>query len=209
MIDIWNALIQISTDPLSFFEFFGYLGLAAILFAETGLFGFFLPGDSLLFTLGLMSASDEIELQILIPTLMVATILGDHFSYFLGIRFSDWVKRNIHRIWLEDHHLEKAQIFYDSHGGKTILFCKFLPFIRTFAPFVAGIGKMNYLTFLIYNVVGGISWVAIFVFSGFYFGNIPLIKNNLMMIIILIVIISFIPAILEYIKHRRKIILKK
>ncbi len=119
-----NSILQISTDPLSFFQFFGYWGLSIILFAETGLFCFFLPGDSLLITLGLISSRGHIDLKILIPSLILATILGDHFSYFLGRKFSVKVRKNISRFYLEEKHLEFASAFYIRHGGKTIIFSK-------------------------------------------------------------------------------------
>jgi membrane-associated protein len=204
MMDIWHAFIQISTDPLSFFEFFGYWGLASILFAETGLFGFFLPGDSLLLTLGLMSAGDDIDLHILIPSLIAATILGDHFSYFLGRRFSGWVKVNINRIWLEDHHLEKAQVFYDSHGGKTILFCKFIPFVRTFAPFVAATTKMDFLRFTVFDIVGATLWISIIVGGGHYFGKYTdfSIKSYFHYFVIFLVFVLFSPFLLKFFKKK-------
>jgi membrane-associated protein len=171
MMDFLAPIIQISTDPLSFFQFFGYWGLASILFAETGLFGFFLPGDSLLLTLGLIASKGHINLKILIPSLIIATVLGDHFSYFLGRQFNEWVRRNVHRIFLEEHHLLKAQDFYDQHGGKTILFCKFIPVIRTFAPFVAATTKMNFLRFAIFDIVGAVLWICLIVGSSYYFGK--------------------------------------
>lgn len=155
-----DPILKIATDPLAFFQFFGYWGLAAILFAEVGLFGFFLPGDSLLLTLGLISARGDIDIKILIPSLLVATILGDHLSYFLGRKFSDWVKGNMRRVFLEEKHLQYAHDFYDKHGGKTILFCKFIAFVRTFAPFVAGTSKMDYLRFTLYEIAGAVLWVV-------------------------------------------------
>ena len=155
-----HPILQITTDPLSFFQFFGYFGLAAILFAETGLFCFFLPGDSLLITLGLISARGDIDLKYLIPILIIATILGDNFSYFLGRKYANAVRNNIKRFYLEEKHMELAQKFYKEHGGKTILFCKFIAFVRTFAPFVAGTSKMNFGRFFLFDIVGAILWVA-------------------------------------------------
>jgi membrane-associated protein len=164
-------LTKVATDPLSFFQFFGYWGLALIIFAETGLFGFFLPGDSLLITLGLIAADDQIDVHTLVPILAVATILGDNFSYFLGRKFSNWVKNNIEKVFLEEEHLITAQNFYVRHGGKTIMFCKFVAFVRTFAPFVAGTSKMNYAKFLIFDVIGAIIWVAGLVYASYYLGQ--------------------------------------
>lgn len=172
MIELLQPILQIATDPLSFFQFFGYWGLAAILFAETGLFCFFLPGDSLLLTLGLISARGDIDLKYLIPSLIIATILGDNFSYFLGRKYSAAVRRNISRFYLEEKHLEVAHKFYVHHGGKTILFCKFIAFVRTFAPFVAGTSKMNIGRFLLFDICGAVLWVGGIVGGAHYLGQI-------------------------------------
>lgn len=169
--EIIQPILQLSTDPLSFFEFFGYFGLSLILFAETGLFGFFLPGDSLLLTLGLISSRGDIDIHLLIPSLFIATVLGDHFSYFLGWKYSDVVRRNIKRFYLEEKHLTVAHDFYKRHGGKTILFCKFVAFVRTFAPFVAGTSKMNYLRFLMFDLLGAGLWVGGIVGGSYYLGQ--------------------------------------
>ncbi len=171
MMEYLNPILQIATDPLSFFQFFGYWGLAFILFAESGLFGFFLPGDSLLLTLGLIASQGHIDIEKLIPVLFTATILGDQFSYFLGRKFSNWVYANIHRIYLDKGHIDKAHEFYESHGGKTIMFCKFIAFVRTFAPFVAGTSKMNYFKFLMFDIIGAVLWVVGFVGGSFYLGK--------------------------------------
>lgn len=169
--EIFEPITRVMTDPLSFFEFFGYWGLAAILFAEVGLFGFFLPGDSLLLTLGLISAKGDIDINILIPSLLIATILGDHFSYFLGRKFSGWTKRNMKKILLEEKHLDMAHDFYAKHGGKTILFCKFIAFVRTFAPFVAGTSKMSYTRFTSYEITGAVIWVVGIVGGAHFLGK--------------------------------------
>ena len=166
-----EPILKITTDPLSFFQFFGYWGLSLILFAETGLFGFFLPGDSLLLTLGLISATGEIDLKILIPSLILATVLGDHFSYFLGRKFSVKVSNNIERFYLEEKHMEMANSYYKRHGGKTILFCKFIAFVRTFAPFVAGTSKMSIIRFTLFDIVGATLWVGGIVGGAHYLGQ--------------------------------------
>lgn len=160
LMEILEPILHITSDPLAFFQFFGYWGLSSILFAETGLFGFFLPGDSLLITLGLISAQGHIDLKILIPSLILATVLGDHFSYFLGRKYSEKVRRNIHRFYLEERHMEIAETFYAKHGGKTILFCKFVAFVRTFAPFVAGASKMDAIRFTLFDIAGASLWVG-------------------------------------------------
>ena len=204
--EIFEPLLKIATDPLAFFQFFGYLGLAAILFAEVGLFGFFLPGDSLLLTLGLMSAKGDIDIKILIPSLLVATILGDHFSYFLGFRFGEWTKRNMNKIFLEEKHLDMAHTFYVKHGGKTILFCKFIAFVRTFAPFIAGTSKMSYLKFTLYEVAGAIIWVVGIVGGAHYLGKKVdfdiTAYFHYFVILLMILIIS--PFFLKFFKNKRK-----
>lgn len=171
MIDALRPVLDIATDPLNFFQFFGYWGLALILFAETGLFGFFLPGDSLLLTLGLIAAEGHIDINHLIPILIAATVLGDNLGYFLGLKFEPFVRKNISKLYLEEDHLEKAHDFYKKHGGKTILFCKFVAFVRTFAPFVAGTSKMNYFRFLIMDILGATLWVGGIVGGAHYLGQ--------------------------------------
>ena len=169
--DILEPILKITSDPLSFFQFFGYWGLSSILFAETGLFGFFLPGDSLLLTLGLISSQGAVDLKILIPSLILATVLGDHFSYFLGRKFSVKVKNNLGRFYLEEKHMEMAETFYGRHGGKTILFCKFIAFVRTFAPFVAGTSKMPAFRFTCFDIAGATLWVGGIVGGAHYLGK--------------------------------------
>ena len=169
--EIIDSILQVTTDPHSFFIFFGYWGLSLILFAETGLFGFFLPGDSLLVTLGLISSGGDIDLKILLPSLVLATVLGDHFSYFLGRKFANVVKNNVSKIYLEERHIEMATKFYGRHGGKTILFCKFIAFVRTFAPFVAGTSKMSLLRFTLFDIAGAIVWVCGIVGLSHYLGQ--------------------------------------
>lgn len=166
-----SSLQHIFTDPLSFYHFFGILGLSFILFAETGLFGFFLPGDSLLVTLGLIASQGEIDLYTLVPALTLATILGDFFSYFLGAYFRPFVEKNLTKLYLEKEHLVKAREFYDRHGGKTILFCKFIAFVRTFAPFIAGTTQMNILRFALFDIFGAVLWVPGIVLTSYFFGK--------------------------------------
>ena len=204
--EIFDPLLKIVSDPLAFFQFFGYLGLAAILFAEVGLFGFFLPGDSLLLTLGLMTAKGDIDIKILIPSLLLATILGDHFSYFLGRKFGNWTKKNMNKIFLEEKHLEMAHSFYVKHGGKTILFCKFIAFVRTFAPFIAGTSKMSYLKFTLYEVSGAVIWVVGLVGGAHYLGKKVdfdiAAYFHYFVILLMILIIS--PFFLKFFKNKRK-----
>ena len=206
---IFEFILHLDTYLTTLIQSYGnfvYILLFLIVFMETGfVLTPFLPGDSLLFISGTIAATGALNVYLLFSLLSTAAILGDTVNYWIGHHFGEKVFSK----FIKQEHIERTKLFFHHHGKKTIVLARFIPIIRTFAPFVAGIGKMNYFTFLVYNVVGGISCVAIFVFSGFYFGNIPLIKNNLTMIIIFIIIVSFIPAVLEYIKHKRKIILKK
>lgn len=202
--ELLNPLIQISTDPLSFFQFFGYLGLSFILFAETGLFGFFLPGDSLLITLGLISSRGDIDIKLLVPSLVIATILGDHFSYFLGRKYSENIKRNINKFYLEEKHLESAHAFYDRHGGKMILFCKFIAFVRTFAPFVAGTSKMSVVRFVLFDIAGASLWVGLLVGGSHYLGQFVHfdIKQYFHYFVIFLVILLFSPFVFKLFKNK-------
>lgn len=202
--EFFEPLMQIATDPLSFFRFFGYWGLALILFAETGLFCFFLPGDSLLLTLGLISSRGDMDLKILIPSLLVATILGDHFSYFLGRKYSEAVRNNIKRFYLEEKHLEMAHTFYARHGGKTILFCKFIAFVRTFAPFVAGTSKMPYVRFMLFDIAGAALWVVGIVGGTHYLGQFVDfdIKAYFHYFVIFLIILLVSPFFLKFFKKK-------
>src|SRR3989338_1326064 len=175
-----------------------YLFLFLIIFMETGfVLTPFLPGDSLLFVAGTLAATDALNVYFLFVLLAIAAILGDTVNYWLGPYFGEKVFSR----FINPAHLEKTKLFFHHHGKKTIVLARFVPIIRTFAPFVAGIGKMNYLTFLSYNIVGGIVWVALFVFGGYFFGNIPIVRENLTFVVVSIIILSFLPAIIEYIKH--------
>jgi membrane-associated protein len=181
-----------------------YLLLFLIIFAETGLVVTpFLPGDSLLFVLGAFSALGSLKLFWVLIILISAAIIGDSVNYSLGKLFGQkLLAKGDHRFFKREH-VEKTHKFYEKHGGKTIILARFIPIIRTFAPFVAGIGKMSYFKFLVYNVVGGILWVAIFVLAGYFFGNIPLIKEHFTIVIFIIIIISFLPVVAEFWKHKR------
>ncbi len=188
---------------ISQYGFVAYFILFLIIFLETGLvITPFLPGDSLIFVAGAFAAQNLLNIFLLFFLLSAAAILGDSFNYFLGNYFGKKVFESSR--FFKKEYLEKTQGFYKKHGGKTIFFARFVPIVRTFAPFVAGVGKMNYLKFLSYNVVGGIVWVALFLFAGYFFGQIPIVKNNLTLVIILIILSSFIPPIIEYIKVKLK-----
>ncbi len=175
-----------------------------VIFLETGLVAVpFLPGDSLLFAAGTIAALGTLNPLWLIALLSTAAILGDTVNYWIG-RHAGSKLYSMEMRFIKKEHLDKTRHFYDKHGGKTIIIARFIPIIRTFAPFVAGIGKMHYLRFLSFNVIGGILWVTLFISGGYYFGNIPIIKRNFTLVILAIIVISLIPATLELLKHRRK-----
>jgi membrane-associated protein len=178
--------------------------LLFVIFIETGFVVTpFLPGDSLLFAAGTFAALGSLNPLYLFLLLSVAAVLGDTVNYsighYIGPRaFSGEIK------FLKQEHLDKTQKFYEKHGGKTIILARFIPIIRTFAPFVAGIGVMKYRKFIAYNIVGGIAWVATFTFLGYFFGNIEFVKKNFELVIFAIIFISFIPPVLEVIKARKE-----
>ena len=175
-----------------------------VIFLETGFVVTpFLPGDSLLFAAGTFAALGALNPFYLFLLLSVAAVIGDTVNYSIGAyigprAFSGEIK------FLKQEHLDKTQEFYEKHGGKAIILARFIPIIRTFAPFVAGIGTMKYRNFVIFNVVGGISWVAIFISLGYFFGNIPFVQKNFELVIFAIIFISFIPPVLEFFKARRE-----
>jgi membrane-associated protein len=183
---------------------FSYLILFGIIFVETGLVVVpFLPGDSLLFVSGTLAAAGMLKIQILIPLLICAAITGDSLNYYIGSRIGPKVFSKNNSKVFKPAYLAKTQKFYERHGGKTIIFARFLPIVRTFAPFLAGVGDMKYIIFLAYSITGSIVWVTSLTLAGYYFGNIPIIKDNFEIAIISIILVSFIPAILEVIKHSR------
>lgn len=181
-----------------------YAILFLIVFCETGLVVLpLLPGDSLLFAVGSMAALGALNFVSVMVLLIVAAILGDAVNYSIGYRIGGRIfERDTGRFFKKDH-LLKTQAFYEKHGGKTIIIARFMPIIRTFAPFVAGVGKMNYSRFALFNVSGAILWVVIFVTAGFFFGNIPAVRKNFTLVIFAIIVISILPGVIEYIRHRR------
>jgi membrane-associated protein len=181
-----------------------YAILFAIIFAETGLVvAPFLPGDSLLFVTGALCGMGSLELQILMPLLMLAAFGGDNTNYWIGRLLGLRLINRVGPRFIKPEHLEKTHLFFDKHGGKTIVFARFLPIIRTFAPFVAGIGTMTYRVFVMFSAIGSVAWIGSLTVAGYFFGNIPIIKNNLTLMILVIIFVSFIPAILEFMRHRK------
>ena len=180
-----------------------YFILFAIIFAETGFVVTpFLPGDSLLFAAGGFAAIGALNVFWIFIVVAIAAILGDTINYSIGKFLGSQAFKKYPKIFRKGY-LSKTEIFYKKYGKKTIVLGRFVPIVRTFAPFVAGVGKMKYFNFLMYNIIGGLVWTALFVFGGYYFGNIPLVKNNFSVVIMIIIILSFVPIILEYSKHKQ------
>jgi membrane-associated protein len=179
-----------------------YILLFAIVFCETGLVVTpFLPGDSLLFAVGALAAQDLIRLEIILPLLVAAAILGDNLNYWIGRRAGGWMVR---QRWFKNDYLVKTEAFFVRHGGKAIILARFAPIIRTFAPFTAGLGRMHYSRFLLFSLGGGIIWVASFGIGGYFLGSIPIIKNNLKLVFLLIIVVSLLPIVIEVVRHRRE-----
>lgn len=180
-----------------------YAILFLVVFAETGLVVTpFLPGDSLLFAAGAVCALGSMDVGTLIVLLSVAAILGDSVNYAVGSTLGHRILAKGSR-FIKQEHINKTHAFYEKHGGKTIVFARFIPIVRTFAPFVAGIGSMQYRSFAIYNIVGGIVWVVSFSLLGYFFGGLPFVKQNFTFVVVAIVILSILPAVYEAMKTRR------
>lgn len=181
-----------------------YALMFGIIFIETGLVVTpFLPGDSLLFTAGALAARGALDPVLLIALLAAAAILGDTVNYWIGAIVGPRIFRAERSRWLRRDHLERTHRFYETYGGITVVLARFLPIFRTFVPFVAGIGRMTYRHFLMYNVVGGVVWVALLVGGGFYFGNLPVVRENFTLVILVIIVISVLPAGIEALRHSR------
>jgi len=181
-----------------------YLLLFVIIFAETGLVVLpFLPGDSILFISGTVVATAGLNVHVLVALLIGAAILGDTVNYSVGHYIGPRIFDRPDSRWLKQDHLRRTQAFYDRYGGVTIIIGRFVPIIRTFAPFLAGVAGMTYRRFLSYNVIGGVAWISSLVYAGYLFGNIPWVKDNLTFIVIAIVVVSLIPAVTTFMGERR------
>ncbi|MDR2338448.1 MAG: DedA family protein [Deltaproteobacteria bacterium] len=206
-LQLLDFIIHIDTHLLEMTNQYGvwvYVILFVIIFCETGLvITPFLPGDSLLFAGGAIAATNEtLNVHLLFFLLLFAAVLGDavnyHIGYFLGEKAFDqrcWTAR-----FLKKKHLERTEAFYQKYGGKTIIIARFVPIVRTFAPFLAGVGSMSYAKFLSYNIFGALLWTTLFLYAGFYFGNLDYIKNNFSLVILGIIVISVLPIVVEYCK---------
>lgn len=202
LIDLFLHLDEHLTSLTNQYGGWTYAILFLVIFCETGLVVTpFLPGDSLLFAAGALAALGTMNPVALFFLLAAAAILGDTVNYWIGHAFG---ARLVRSRWLKAEHLERTHRFYERHGGKTIIMARFVPIIRTFAPFVAGVGKMSYRHFVVYNIAGGILWVALFVLAGYFFGNIPAVRNNFSWVILAIIAVSLLPAVVEFLRHRRQ-----
>ncbi len=207
---IWDVFIHLDVHLNAWAGTLGpwlYVVLFAVVFCETGLVVTpFLPGDSLLFAAGALAsrAGSPINLWILIPVIFAAAVIGDSVNYEIGKWLGPKVFTRKDSWLLNQNHLHKAHAFYEKYGGKTIILARFIPIIRTFAPFVAGIGKMTYLHFISYNIIGAAMWVLLFVFGGYWFADLPLVQNHFHYVIVAIIVISVLPAVYEVWAERRK-----
>jgi membrane-associated protein len=181
-----------------------YALLFAVVFCETGLVVTpFLPGDSLLFAVGAIAALGSLELELIYPLLCLAAVLGDTVNYWIGARVGPRVFHYEGSAFFKREHLERTHRFYERHGGKTIIIARFVPIIRTFAPFVAGIGTMSYRRFFAYNVVGGVLWVTLFLGGGYAFGNLEVVRRHFTLVVVAIIGLSVLPILVEFVRQRR------
>lgn len=181
-----------------------YAILFLIIFCETGLvIAPFLPGDSLLFVAGALCGMGALQLELLAPLLMLAAFSGDNTNYWIGRLLGLRLIQRLNGRLIKREHLDKTHAFYEKHGGKTILLARFLPIVRTFAPFVAGIGVMSYRLFMLFSALGSIMWISSLTLAGYFFGNIPVVKNNLTLIILIIIVITLLPALFELFRNRK------
>ena len=201
-VDIFIHLDVYLSDIITQYGTWTYAILFVVIFIETGLVVMpFLPGDSLLFAAGTFAALGALNIYTLVGLLMIAAVLGDTTNYWIGHSLGE---RAYDSKWVKKEYLDKTHEFFEKHGGKTIFLARFVPIIRTFAPFVAGIGKMSYKYFFSYNVFGGLVWVPLFAFAGYFFGNIDFVKHNFSVVILAIIAISLVPVFIEALKARKE-----
>jgi membrane-associated protein len=207
--DFWQFVtdffLHLDKTLASFVATYGlwtYLILFVIVFCETGLvFTPFLPGDSLIFAAGTLAAAGALNVALLFVLLGAAAVIGDTVNYWIGKYLGEYILRR-HSRWIRQEHLDRTHAFFEKYGGKTIIIARFVPIVRTFAPFVAGLGAMTYRKFIAYNVIGGLAWVVVCLGSGYFFGNLDVVKNNFSLVILAIIIISILPGVVGYLQTR-------
>lgn len=209
LLGLWHIISHLDTHLVAWSQSMGpwlYVLLFAIIFCETGLVVTpFLPGDSLLFAVGALCALGGLNIAVAVPLLLLAAILGDATNYLIGKTVGPRVFTSETSKLLNRAHLLRTQAFYDKYGGKTIIIARFIPIVRTFAPFVAGIGRMQYRRFLSFNVVGAVAWVLLFVPAGYVFGNLEIVKKSFHLVIFAIIGLSILPAVIEFARERAKL----
>jgi membrane-associated protein len=200
-----DIVLHLDAQLLSLTQQYGmwvYAILFLIIYSETGLvIAPFLPGDSLLFVAGALCGMGALQLEWLVPLLVLAAFSGDNTNYWVGRLVGIGLLKRAGGRLIRREHIDKTHAFYERHGGKTVILARFLPIIRTFAPFVAGIGMMDYRKFVMFSALGSVAWITSLTVAGYLFGNIPVVKNNLTLIIVIIIVISLLPAISEFIRH--------
>jgi membrane-associated protein len=203
LIDIFLHIDKHLSELIQNYGLWTYLIMFIIIFLETGLVVTpFLPGDSLLFAAGTFAALGALDMMWLFVILSIAAIAGDTVNYWIGAYVGPKVFHKEKVRFLNREYLDRTHQFYEKYGGKTIIIARFVPIIRTFAPFVAGIGSMTYWRFISYNVIGGVAWILICTLAGYLFGNLPIVRENFSLVILAIIIISVLPGIIEYMRHR-------
>jgi membrane-associated protein len=204
---LWDLVVHLDRHLAAFVAQHGtwvYALLFAIVFCETGLVVTpFLPGDSLLFVTGALAAAGGMDIAVVIAVLVSAALCGDNVNYWIGRWIGPRVFHYKESRWFNPKHLERARAFYERHGGKTIIIARFVPIVRTYVPFVAGVGAMPYLRFLSFSIVGALVWVISLCTLGYFFGNLPVVKNNLTLVIIGIVLVSISPGIVAWLRRRK------
>jgi len=203
LVDIFLHLDNYLGAFLNDYGLWVYALLFAIIFAETGFVVTpFLPGDSLLFVAGTLAAGSGLDVQWLIPLLIAASFGGDNTNYWIGHHLGPRVFRHTDSRLLNREYLDRTRDFYNRHGGKTILLARFLPILRTFAPFVAGVGHMPYARFLAFSFAGSLLWIGLFVLAGYFFGHLPVVRKNLTLVMLVIIVVSILPGAIAWLRHR-------
>ena len=207
LLQFWDLVMHLDRHLAAFVAQHGvwvYALLFAIVFCETGLVVTpFLPGDSLLFVVGTIAAAGGMDIVTVMVVLVTAALCGDNVNYWIGRWAGPQVFQYRESRWFNPRHLERTHAFYERHGGKTVVIARFVPIVRTYVPFVAGVGAMPYLRFLAFSVFGALVWVLSLCLAGYFFGNLPIVRNNLSVVIVLIVLVSMSPGLVAWLRHRR------